>query len=676
MNTQNLKVNLCCGSYVLPGWVNIDYGCGDIHLDLSREAIPLPDGSVDTLVCMSAINYFTRERALEIVRDVRRVMKPGGLVRFGVQDLESLARRYLEKDSAFYFQKLPDGRDRFPGRTFADKFNEFFYGFSAGPGIHCRYVYDFEALKSLFQEAGFEDVLRRGFQDSADPQLVSLDNRPEQMFFLEARKDAVQAPAPGQDEALLESLRAEAYALAAAGHKNRAWQLLLKLLDLAPADRAGALLAVELSLEEDMPQEAAKILAEWRGAGGDAALDPLLHRVRQQAAAQAADRAAGAIAPARLDGMNARRNRILPDEEHLAGCMAWLAASQDATPDGGSSAQYMMAERRWSVSYPETTGYVAATALAHARLTGDATWVERATAMCDWEIDIQAPDGGVGEPLGHFIKRPRVFNTGQVLLGWTALARQTGDRRYAEAAHRAGEWIVSQQDPDGKWVASTYSGQPKTYKTRVAWALLELHQLTGEPAFRKSAERFLRWALAQAQPNGWFANTSLNEPHKPWTHLVGYTLVGLLECCRFDCDLDKRLALRLLQAAARNLSAVAESPSPRRVSLPATLGPAWDSADAWTCVTGDIQLEFFLRRLNAVAPDQRLLRTADRIMDDIKSLQLLDGTVDKGLRGGLPGAHPVGGPYATYAIPNWGVKFFADSLLQRLLPNIDNLCLG
>jgi hypothetical protein len=272
-----------------------------------------------------------------------------------------------------------------------------------------------------------------------------------------------------------------------------------------------------------------------------------------------------------------------------------------------------------------------------------------------------------------------VFNTGQLLLGWVALARRTGDAKLVDAAARAGDWIVASQDPDGKWVANTYSGQPKTYKTRVAWALLELAELTGQTAYRRSAERFLRWALGRARPNGWFADASLTEPDRPWTHLIGYVLVGLLECCRFDCDFDRARALSLLRAAAGNLTVFLNGRREGRgrpVGLPGTFDPFWQSRDGWTCVTGDAQLEFFLRRLGRFGPDEECARAADRLLDEVKSIHFVDGVIDSALRGGLPGSHPIGQAYCGYSIPNWGVKFFADSLLQRLLPSIDSLCLG
>jgi hypothetical protein len=71
-----------------------------------------------------------------------------------------------------------------------------------------------------------------------------------------------------------------------------------------------------------------------------------------------------------------------------------------------------------------------------------------------------------------------------------------------------------------------------------------------------------------------------------------------------------------------------------------------------------------------------LVDAADGLLADLKRIHLLDGISDPALYGGLPGAYPVGGPYCAYSIPNWGVKFFADALLQSIGPLGNKTCLG
>lgn len=182
-----LKVNLCCGDQRIPGYLGIDYGGSvDLKLDLQKGRLPFNANSLDVVVCVSAINYFTHARGQEIINEVYRILKPGGIARFSVQDLEIIARRYVEKDLSFFFQKLSDGRDRFEGATLGDKFAAWFYGHVAvGP---CKYFYDYDSLAHLFITAGFSVVERMGYMDSRLEHIELIDNRPDQMFFLEAVK--------------------------------------------------------------------------------------------------------------------------------------------------------------------------------------------------------------------------------------------------------------------------------------------------------------------------------------------------------------------------------------------------------------------------------------------------------------------------------------------------------
>jgi predicted SAM-dependent methyltransferase len=136
---------------------------------------------------MSAINYFTYKRSAELIREVYRVVKEGGVVRFGVQDLNHLAQLYIAKDREFFFQKLADGRERFEGRTLGDKFVSWFYGYVAN-GFPCRYVFDYESLAILFTDVGFTSVERMEYRQSRLDNIEEIDNRPDQMFFLEAVK--------------------------------------------------------------------------------------------------------------------------------------------------------------------------------------------------------------------------------------------------------------------------------------------------------------------------------------------------------------------------------------------------------------------------------------------------------------------------------------------------------
>src|SRR5258706_3919492 len=93
------RINLCCGHQKIMGYCGLDLtDTADIFINLATTNLPFRDESIDSVICMSAINYFSARRGEELIREIFRVLKRGGFTRFGVQDLELLAKRYIEKD--------------------------------------------------------------------------------------------------------------------------------------------------------------------------------------------------------------------------------------------------------------------------------------------------------------------------------------------------------------------------------------------------------------------------------------------------------------------------------------------------------------------------------------------------------------------------------------------------
>jgi len=183
------KINLCSGSILLKDYCNIDiYNRADINIDLEKKLLPFRDSSASVIVCISAINYFTRDRGERIIKDVYRVLKTDGIARFSTQDLELIAKKYIDRDKDFFFQKSVNGKERFAGETFCDKFNSWFYGYAVAKNKGCKYFYDYETLRLVFEKAGFKIINNKKYMESTLNNIDQIDNRPDQMFFLEAVK--------------------------------------------------------------------------------------------------------------------------------------------------------------------------------------------------------------------------------------------------------------------------------------------------------------------------------------------------------------------------------------------------------------------------------------------------------------------------------------------------------
>jgi hypothetical protein len=219
--------------------------------------------------------------------------------------------------------------------------------------------------------------------------------------------------------------------------------------------------------------------------------------------------------------------------------MEWLCRAQDITGCGGVSGGYSF-DNGWSGPYPETTGYVIPTFLRYADEASDESYRDRAIRMGDWEAEIQLECGAVGGGVG-VNDYPIVFNTGQVMIGWNSLYRETGESRYLECSRRAGIWLADIQDDDGKWSRHTYLDLPHAYHTRVAWPMLEVAELCGDDRLRDSACCHFRWVTDHASKNGWIDGMAFSEGEMPLTHTISYTIRGLLDLRRASrtCRTDR-----------------------------------------------------------------------------------------------------------------------------------------
>jgi hypothetical protein len=339
--------------------------------------------------------------------------------------------------------------------------------------------------------------------------------------------------------------------------------------------------------------------------------------------------------------------------------------AHDAGGGGGVSAGYSL-RRGWRAPYPETTGYIIPTFLKYAAVSGEQEYLDRAVRMGQWELDIQLPSGAVRGAQG-LNTYPIVFNTGQVILGWIALFRATGDPRYIEASARAADWLVSVQDPDGKWSRHTYLEVPHAYSTRVAWPLLRVHEGTRKPAHKEAAERNVAWTLAQAQPNGWIKHMGFTAEERAFTHTIAYTLRGLLECATL-CAAVREKALAAVRSAmaaiALRANARGEPPGHGSARLPGMFDKQWQPQGRFTCLTGNAQLALVALRLNNFGADPQWPALARRLIDQVKTCQMLDHR-HPGIRGAIAGSAPIWGKYAPYDHPNWAAKFFADALMLQ-----------
>ena len=75
-----MKLNLGCGNWKLPGYVNCDLYDPAADEKWDARAIPLPDNSADEIYTSHVFEHFDYKEAFTVLEEWKRVLKPGGTV--------------------------------------------------------------------------------------------------------------------------------------------------------------------------------------------------------------------------------------------------------------------------------------------------------------------------------------------------------------------------------------------------------------------------------------------------------------------------------------------------------------------------------------------------------------------------------------------------------------------
>jgi len=92
-------LNLGCGGRHLSDWTNVNFVSHSpsvIAHDLSK-GIPFPSETFDVVYHSHLLEHFEKKDALMFMAECFRVLKPGGIIRVVVPDLEQIARIYLDE---------------------------------------------------------------------------------------------------------------------------------------------------------------------------------------------------------------------------------------------------------------------------------------------------------------------------------------------------------------------------------------------------------------------------------------------------------------------------------------------------------------------------------------------------------------------------------------------------
>lgn len=211
------RINLGCGPDAPANWINVDgswnawfthhpglrrffesiglfrKGSGEqwkvrplVH-DITKP-LPFPANSVSAIYGSHVLEHLYRSDAVQLLADCKRVLKPGGILRLVVPDVQTMARNYLAMKASHR-----ESTDHGEGEAAADLLNDQLGFRSSAPPTgsfifkfydvwkdfhHHKWMYDADSLAKLMTGAGYSSVAEKGFCQSDIPGIEEVEVGP------------------------------------------------------------------------------------------------------------------------------------------------------------------------------------------------------------------------------------------------------------------------------------------------------------------------------------------------------------------------------------------------------------------------------------------------------------------------------------------------------------------
>lgn len=170
-STAEPKLQIGTGPLSLPGWLNSDLISADIYLDIARP-LPLPDASFAYAFGEHLIEHIPEQSGVQLFAELRRVLRPGGVLRLTTPDLQKLIAIYEDRNPVISRAEYARYLDAETGKTHVRAcqiLNDYLRLWGH------RYVYDEEDLTAKLREAGFASVQRREPGESSHDALRGIE---------------------------------------------------------------------------------------------------------------------------------------------------------------------------------------------------------------------------------------------------------------------------------------------------------------------------------------------------------------------------------------------------------------------------------------------------------------------------------------------------------------------
>lgn len=212
-----LRINIGCGQTPTQGWRNFDNsfslrlskfplfaallrkfhllnmaqyqfiqfaGKNEIEYGNAVKGLPIADGSVDVLYSSHMLEHLDRNEADIFIKEVLRILRPGGIVRLAVPDIKKQVAQYVKSGNADSFIEGTHLSVPRPASV-AQRLRSLLIG-----GRQHQWMYDGDSLSVLLQKHGFQKtkVLDAGETMISNHREIDLYERSSESVYVEAKK--------------------------------------------------------------------------------------------------------------------------------------------------------------------------------------------------------------------------------------------------------------------------------------------------------------------------------------------------------------------------------------------------------------------------------------------------------------------------------------------------------
>lgn len=173
------KLHVGCGRVKLSGWINADLSPrAELVIDL-RWPLPFPTDYLDYIYSEHVLEHLRYKTAVRFLREARRVLAHGGVIRIAMPDLDDLVEGYQNDWRRFDWVSWPEHSFI---KTRAQMINIAFRWWGH------QHLYNREELERALRDAGFSDIRFVEPGESTHPDLRNLETRADSRLVAEATK--------------------------------------------------------------------------------------------------------------------------------------------------------------------------------------------------------------------------------------------------------------------------------------------------------------------------------------------------------------------------------------------------------------------------------------------------------------------------------------------------------